>query len=86
LDAVRANEIRLFPNPAQNAITLQMNGLQIQTAQVVDLSGRVLSVEAFQNPNGTMQFNIASLANGSYIVRCILQDETILSKRFVKVQ
>jgi hypothetical protein len=38
------------------------------------------------NSNGCIQFNIASLANRSYVVRCILQDETLISKRFVKVK
>jgi hypothetical protein len=38
------------------------------------------------NSNGYIQFNISSLANRSYVVRCILQDETVISNRFVKVQ
>jgi hypothetical protein len=86
LDAAIANEIRLFPNPAQNVITLEINGLKIRSVEVVDLSGRIIALESVQNANGTIQFNVAALANGLYGVRCVLDDETIISKRFVKVQ
>ena len=86
LEANRTNEIRLFPNPAQNVITLELNGSQVRSAEILDLSGRVMHLESVQNPNGSIQFNVAALANGSYVVRCVLQDETFSTKRFVKVQ
>jgi hypothetical protein len=85
-EGINANEIRLFPNPAQNAITIELNGSQVRSAEILDLSGRVIQLESVQNPNGSIQFNVASLANGSYVVRCVLQDETFSTKRFVKVQ
>jgi len=86
IDAAKVNEIRLFPNPAQHVITLELNGLQVRSFEVIDLSGRSIEVESVQNSNNNIQFNVASLANGSYGVRFVLQDNTIISKRFAKVQ
>ena len=54
--ANRTNEIRLFPNPAQNVITLELNGTQVRSAEVLDLCGRVMHLESVQIPTESIQF------------------------------
>jgi len=88
LEANNTKIMRLFPNPAQNLITLEISEgtAQIVSAQILDLSGRVLVSGGSSQSNGSIQFAISELASGSYIVSLVLQDGTMQTERFVKVQ
>ena len=88
VEANNTKIMRLFPNPAQNLITLEISEgtAQIVSAQILDLSGRVLVAGGSSQSNGSIQFAISELASGSYIVSLVLQDGTMQTERFVKVQ
>jgi hypothetical protein len=88
VEANNTKIMRLFPNPAQNLITLEISegSAQVVSAQILDLSGRVLVAGGSSQSNGSIQFAISELVSGSYIVSLVLQDGTMQAERFVKVQ
>ena len=76
-----AQQIRLFPNPAQAALTLNSPQLQMEELIIFDWSGKkMLEMEV----NGySKNINLESLAAGAYFIK-IQTSEGFVFKRFVK--
>lgn len=75
-----ANEVNdgiIFPNPAQNEITVQINA-EIQSIQIVDLTGSILV--------GTVEskIDISNLPQGVYFAKVIAETGGLLTQKFVK--
>jgi len=72
---VAANDdwgFRVYPNPAQNEITLQFNsGFQTQELfiEIFDITGRQVLNRHYQNPSQTMGMDISMLGKGMYFIR-----------------
>ena len=66
-------EASLYPNPAQNMLTVQFNSNQNQEATVVvmDLMGRVMDSKVISLSLGqqTMDLDVSEYANGMYFIR-----------------
>ncbi len=77
-----ADAIRLYPNPANEYVDIQVDGNLIVTAmEVYDIFGKVVrTVPATGFPT---RINIAGLANGMYFVR-ITTPEGLVTKKFTK--
>lgn len=74
------NEVLIYPNPAQDIIQIQAEGLQ--TVRFVSLTGQIISLTPSQNHD----INIQSLPNGIYMVECYgHQGQKLKSGRFVKI-
>ncbi|HTB31370.1 MAG TPA: T9SS type A sorting domain-containing protein [Bacteroidia bacterium] len=66
------NDIGLFPNPANKAITLEFNGTMNGDAkiEITDVTGRLISTLVFNSFVGkSMTVDISGLAGGMYIVK-----------------
>ena len=81
-----ANQLQLFPNPAQDLIHLQMD-LEQQSQvhlQVVDLFGKVVYQQDIgQIQSGIIPVDIAPLPTGTYLMN-VRVGNTSLGKRFIK--
>lgn len=76
------SNITLFPNPAQNEITISRKGdLQINSAQIIDIAGRV--VNSFIVENLTTTVNISELKLGVYFLKVEGQSSS-QSLKFIK--
>ncbi len=80
IDRRSNNFLTLFPNPVQNEITLnfveEVNSKM--TIELLDISGRILSVLYQGRPNGkALEFDISNikLANGTYYIKSTIPDE-----------
>lgn len=79
----RLAELKLFPNPAQYAITIthpQMNEFQIENIQVIDITGKKHSTPYTRRDN-KIELDISQLPNGVFHV--FIEDFN-LPMRFVK--
>ena len=77
-----ANKLQLFPNPANDVITLSFNGSSPKTATIFSITGQQLQQ---QNIISNQEISISSLANGIYFLE--LYDNTTktrISKKFIK--
>jgi hypothetical protein len=74
------NEISwtIYPNPTTDQLTLEGIIGEIESIQIVDLTGKVISTEA---ENSTI--DVSTLPNGMYALR-VIRDHKVEQKRFVK--
>ena len=72
INAATNSTMKLFPNPAQDFTTIEMDlNTGDYTVEVVDLNGRTVLSQSFEaSDKGVQQFklNVSSLSNGMYII------------------
>lgn len=78
--------LELFPNPAQETINLTMDDENISKAKVKIINQLGQEVSPIENVNylagNAMQFDVAHLKNGIYTLQLILEDNSVINKRF----
>ncbi|MBI3133292.1 MAG: T9SS type A sorting domain-containing protein [Bacteroidetes bacterium] len=78
------NQVRIYPNPANNAVTIDFSGLTNEyansTVQIIDLSGRVISESTVSGSQ--IKLETAGWEKGTYIVS-IKTTNGIISKKLV---
>lgn len=68
--AVDADDVRIYPNPASNNINVTGLNQHVTSLEIVDISGRVLSVLPPSNLNTVnTEINISDLAAGTYFLK-----------------
>lgn len=72
-------EIFIAPNPVENVLNLRIN-FNIKEAFIYDLSGKKMSVPKIL----PKIFDVSTLPQGTYIVKMILENDSIISKQFIK--
>lgn len=65
---------RVYPNPAYNEMTVEINSNLVSTIEIVDVSGRV--VIALSGKENINKVNVSHLAGGLYYVKVKSQDHT----------
>ncbi len=76
------NTIEVYPNPAQNTISLLYKtpvGNQPAVIRISDITGRIVHRESFETEHKT-QFNIAGLQAGIYHIEIEIQSQKIWKK------
>jgi len=79
-DFTLINKLKLYPNPAQNQVTIEANELTNASLQIMDINGRVLQIQNLQNTN---TINIENFQTGVYLFKITSQEGTI-TQRVVK--
>lgn len=78
--------LNLFPNPTSEYISILLNDKNISNAKVKiinQLGQDVSSIESVNFTNGNnVQIDVSYLKNGFYTVQLLLQDNSIINKRF----
>lgn len=82
IDDVELEDFKLYPNPATSWLAISASGLQDATAEVYDLSGRLVQRNTL-NAN-TNVLNIEGINSGIYIIRITNSENKTTSKRFIK--
>lgn len=78
------NSISYYPNPAKDEITIEAFGceVQIQAFQIIDIWGRLVTTA---KPAKDNKVNLAGLSQGVYIIRVILNNNTVNNINIVKL-
>ena len=76
------NSVILFPNPAKEVINVQCTMYNVQSVEVIDVYGKVISTMDAYNAS-LLSINVSGLANGMYFVR-VTTEEGVVTKSFVK--
>ncbi|MFT5779274.1 MAG: PKD repeat protein [Crocinitomicaceae bacterium] len=58
----------MFPNPAKNQVTINFSSIDVESIEILDLSGRSLLLIS-KLDGGTETLNLDGISNGSYVVR-----------------
>lgn len=82
LNVLESNGLSLYPNPAENVLTLNGIGANTELISITSASGQLM--DSYTDITGSsMELNVQHLENGIYFIR-ILSDETSEAIRFVK--
>ena len=80
----QANELQLFPNPADNSITLKLTNQPIERITVFDLQGRIVYLHELESSSNRFDIDLGSFNSGLYIVQVESIDGIVSSSKFVK--
>lgn len=75
------NSIRIYPNPVQNSLHLDLNLITAKQIQIYDMNGRL--VRELFNISSHTQIDVTSLQKGLYFMQ-ISTENGILIKKFIK--
>ncbi len=78
------SSIQLYPNPVRDILTLKnINHLELVDAQIMDITGKVISTFDLKHMGLTKEISIGTYANGLYFVKINALTRSI-TKRIVK--
>ena len=78
--------IKLFPNPAQSAITLQVLPLKAKKGSIVIYNIYGQAIKQFKDLNFDqthLQLDVSNFENGLYLLKIKADNYRLISKRFV---
>lgn len=78
----RANGFVVFPNPAQDVVTIQTASIQKLHVSVLDLSGKVLMQTS--DVTAQKQLDVSGLASGMYVLKLVSGAQTSVQKLLVR--
>ena len=76
------NTIAVYPNPAGHTFTVETT-LQIKKIEIIDLLGKIQSIEFQIIAKNKVRFSSEQLANGLYLINLFYSDQSKESKRIV---
>ena len=79
-DLVAQIDFSIYPNPAVDVLNISTDNGNVETVQILDLSGRL--VKSIQNLNGNQTIDISDLNTGVYFVQ-VSVNGTVETKRLV---
>ncbi|HEX7412163.1 MAG TPA: glycoside hydrolase family 3 C-terminal domain-containing protein, partial [Bacteroidales bacterium] len=80
-DVSKLNNIKIFPNPASDNITVSLPESEKCIISIFDLNGKLIQREQYEDKN--IHINIKSLSTGLYYIRTELKSG-ILTEKFIK--
>ena len=70
--------INVYPNPAQNVLTFNVDASKAQSIQVYDITGKI--VNAYSISVNNQQIDVTGLANGIYNYSVVGKNNTVLNR------
>ena len=64
-----ANTISVFPNPADDRVTVSLAGAQNAAVELLDITGRVAKAVTSAQQAAVITFGVNDMAPGEYVVR-----------------
>jgi len=77
--ATGANEISIFPNPTNDAVTVSSSSAQISTVQVIDVNGKKVGNYSYENTR-TANISLSKLPAGTYLFRVNNSTSKVVTK------
>lgn len=81
----KINLLDFYPNPANTALTIKMNGGTSNTkVEIVNMQGQTVFINTMDFASGEGKLDISNLSQGLYIIHLINEDNNSTSLRFMK--
>ena len=78
------SQLQLFPNPADNSITLKLTNQPIQRIAIFDLQGRMVYLKELESSSNRFDIDLGSFNSGLYIVEVESIDGIVSSSKLIK--
>ena len=83
-ETLLASDVKLYPNPTSQLLTIEIpSNHRIELITLLDIQGRLIYVQAYNNSNGKYQLPVSEISNGIYFIS-INTSQGNITKRFVK--
>lgn len=83
-DATYGSGISIFPNPAQDFVTISSQNKSIQSVTITDIMGKNIALLAPENNNEAITIPVNTMTTGLYYVTITHDTESIVTKLLVK--
>lgn len=78
-------ELFMYPNPTTRFVTINCQNCQIQSANIVSISGeRISTIEIQAGVESISNYDVRYLLPGAYLINVVMIDNTSISKLFIK--
>jgi Secretion system C-terminal sorting domain len=81
-DTFLAQNVQIYPNPATDILSIEVQNMQLKEVAILDLTGRI--IQTYKTENSRFDVPLGQQVAGSYFVK-ILSDKGVVVKRFVKM-
>jgi hypothetical protein len=71
-------EVKIFPNPAQEVLTI-LSDVNAKEVKIISAQGKLV-----QTGLNTQSMDVSTLSSGVYFVECLLQNNQVVTRQFVK--
>jgi hypothetical protein len=78
--SLTANQINIYPNPAQNNFTIETTSTEKQTLNIFDVNGNLVLQQTIQNKTA---IDVSNLSNGVYYASIINKNSTTTQKLII---
>ncbi|MFH2142682.1 MAG: T9SS type A sorting domain-containing protein [Bacteroidota bacterium] len=78
---IHYSNIKIFPNPANNDITIKITGNECTKAEIYDLEGQILKSAILHNSETNI--NIDNINKGIYLLK-IYSDKEVITRKLIK--
>ena len=80
----KLSELFVYPNPGNGTVTIELaNSLSPTQIQVVDITGKLILVQAISSGSSNVQLDLSSLSKGVYVIR-VTDERGVTSKEWLK--
>ena len=77
--------VNIYPNPADNVVTLAVEGLSSEAeVTIVDMMGRKVGHYLIAQGSNSITIDVSPLAEGTYAVRIVSDNATIVERLVIK--
>jgi hypothetical protein len=83
-DQSYSSGITIFPNPAQDFVTISSKNKNINSVSITDIMGKNIALLAPENNNEALTIPVSTLTSGLYYVTITNDTESIVTKLLVK--
>ncbi|CAH8293217.1 poly(beta-D-mannuronate) lyase [Mariniflexile fucanivorans] len=77
------NQVKMYPNPVSNILTVSQIKTQVNVIQVFTLDGRKVMEKPIKSLTSEIKVDVSTLSNGAYILNLVNSDASKDSKMFI---
>ena len=83
ITSTELKDFKLYPNPANNWLTISGNALSDTKVEIYDLNGRLIEEKILRSQ--TTAINVERLTSGTYILKLTDKENNTFAKHFIKM-
>ena len=80
LDKFEKPSIKIFPNPFEETVTVDVSGYEIGGIRIYDLNGKLLLKENYDSPQNHCVLNLSDIPAGIYLIHSVIEGNDVSGK------
>ncbi|MEQ9187788.1 MAG: T9SS type A sorting domain-containing protein, partial [Cryomorphaceae bacterium] len=84
IEDLKTGEFAIFPNPANDVVTIATKDVDAGNILILDMSGRTVAQAPMSAGSNNHEINVAGLAAGAYIVKVVTDADSQMKQLIVR--